>query len=352
MWLYILRKISSALLTMLVAVTLICSIIYLAPVDPARLTFGQTANNATLQKKRASLGLDQPLYIQLTQYLADLLPVQYIDTTDPRLKNYQYVALASFAGRMLIVKLPYLRQSYQSGRPVAQLLYEAIPRTLILAFVAFIPALLLGIALGIVAALYRGSVFDHLAVVTAVLGYSLPSYIAAVLTALLFGYYLAPYTGLNLQGNLFAIDSYGTEYIAWNNLILPALALAMRPLGLITQLTRTALLEVLAEDYIRTARSKGLAPRVVLLKHALRPALNPLVTASTGWFAGLLTGSFFIESVFNYNGVGWLTVNALSNFDTPVVLGGVLFSVLVFSVFSMFADVLYVLIDPRVRIGA
>ncbi|HAD12706.1 MAG TPA: ABC transporter permease, partial [Saprospirales bacterium] len=135
------------------------------------------------------------------------------------------------------------------------------------------------------------------------------------------------------------------------NLILPALALGVRPVALITQLTRSTMLDVLSQDYVRTARAKGLSEKTVMIKHALRNALNPLISAVSGWFAALLTGAFFVESVFNFKGLGDVTVQALLNFDIPVVLGSVLFASIVFIAVNIFTDLLYGWVDPRVRAG-
>jgi len=134
------------------------------------------------------------------------------------------------------------------------------------------------------------------------------------------------------------------------NLILPAITLGIRPLAIITQLTRSAMLDVLDQDYIRTAYAKGLSRRAVIIKHALRNALNPVVTAITGWFAELLAGAFFVEYIFGWNGIGKITVDALEKLDYPVVMGAVLVSACIFIVINMLADILYAVVDPRVRL--
>jgi ABC-type dipeptide/oligopeptide/nickel transport system permease component len=134
------------------------------------------------------------------------------------------------------------------------------------------------------------------------------------------------------------------------NLILPAITLGIRPLAIITQLTRSAMLEVLQQDYIRTAQAKGLSQRTVLWRHALPNALNPVITAITGWFAELLAGAFFIEYIFGWQGIGKLTVDALEKLDFPVVMGSVLLSATFFILVNILADILYGVIDPRVRV--
>jgi peptide/nickel transport system permease protein len=270
--------------------------------------------------------------------------------TEERTKKYSFARFFPLGSEnWLVFKYPYLRESYQSGRKVSDILLEAIPKTGILALASMGLATILGIFLGVVASLKQNSWFDNVSVVLSVLGYSLPSYVAGILLALLFGYVFADYTGLNVQGSLIELDDLGEEHLVWKNLILPAIAIGLRPVAIITQLTRSSMLEVLSQDYIRTAKAKGLSYYVVVVRHALRNALNPVVTAVSGWFASLLAGAFFVESVFNFKGIGDVMVTALLNFDIPVVLGAVLFTAAIFVVVNLLADVLYALFDPRVR---
>jgi peptide/nickel transport system permease protein len=330
-------------------VTLISSIIYLAPVDPASLTFGQRSDTESVEIKRAALGLDQPLYVQLLWYLRDISPISIYENTAANQSIYNYTKILPFGEKVLVVKSPYLRTSYQSGRSVKAILAQAIPQTAFLAISALLIATFLGILLGVFAAVKHNTWFDNTAVVTSVFGYSVPSYVTAIILAFVFGYLLADYTGLNITGSLIEINDLGEEYYAWQNLILPAIALGIRPVAIITQLTRSAMLDVLSQDYIRTAKSKGLSQSVVILKHALRNALNPVATAVSGWFGALLAGSFFVESVFSYKGLGYETVQALLTFDIPVILACVLFTAIVFVIVNILTDLLYAILDPTVR---
>lgn len=351
MLLYLLRRLAYGLLVLVLVVATITSIVFLAPVDPAQLTFGQRSDVSTVQAKTAELGLDQPLYVQLGRYLGDLSPVSVLAATRENERKYRFVRLLPLsAGNYLVLKKPYLRESYQTGRPVAEILADAIPVTALLAIVALLLATILGIGFGVIAALRPHTGWDHFISVISVFGYSLPTYVAAMLLVLVFGYALGDWTGLNIQGSLYVLDDFGDWRFQGRNLILPALALGLRPVALITQLTRSAMLEVLAQDYVRTARAKGLPARRVILRHALRNALNPIVSAISGWFAALLTGAFFVENVFNYKGLGDATVNALLNFDIPVVLGCVLFTSATFVIINLIADLLYAWLDPRIRI--
>ena len=348
---YIIRRMLYGIAVMTLVVLIITSIIYLAPVDPTRLTFGQRSDNATVKAKKKELGLDQPLYFQLLLYLNDVSPLSIHANTAENKEKYHFARLLVTGENVLVVKKPHLRESYQSGRKVSEILGDAIPQTAILALFAMLIATVIGIGLGVIASLKPGSWFDTSAIVASVVGYSLPSYIVAMILALTLGYWFADWTGLNIQGSLFELDDFGDEKIVWKNLILPALALGIRPVALIQQLTRSTMLDILSMDYIRTAKAKGLQPRTVIIKHALRNALNPVTTAISGWFAGLLAGAFFVESVFAYNGLGQITVTALLNFDIPVVLGCVLFTALVFVVMNIVVDVLYGVLDPRIRLG-
>lgn len=348
----VLKRLLYGSAVMVLVVIIITSIIYLAPVDPTRLTFGQRSDNATVKAKRKELGLDQPLYVQLGMYINDVSPLSIYTHSSENQEKYQYIRLFSGQDKALVLKFPYLRESFQSGRPVTDILKMAIPQTAILALAAMLIATVLGIILGIIAALRPNSWFDTSSIIASVMGYSLPSYIVAMALALIFGYWLADWTGLNIQGSLFELNDFGDEQIIWKNLILPAVALGLRPVALIMQLTRSTMLDILSMDYIRTAKAKGLGYKTVVVKHALRNALNPVTTAISGWFAGLLAGAFFVESVFAYNGLGQVTVNALLNFDIPVVLGCVLFTALVFVLMNIVVDILYALLDPRIRLGS
>lgn len=347
---YLLQRILSGFAVLFAVILIITSIIYLAPVDPTQLTFGQRADAETIDQKREELGLDQPLYVQLGLYIADVMPLSIHANTKKAQAKYSYIKLLPLGNKALVLKKPYLRESYQTGRLVTTILAEAIPKTIILAFCAILLATIIGIFLGVVAAVKQNSWLDNSAVVGSVLGYSLPSYVTAIVLALVFGYLLADYTGLQIKGSIIELDDFGDEQYVWKNLILPTIALGIRPIAIITQLTRSAMLDVLAQDYVRTAKAKGLSPTKVIIRHAFRNALNPVVTAISGWFAALLAGAFFVENVFSFKGLGDVTVTALLNFDIPVVLGAVLFTACVFVVINVLVDLVYVLLDPRVRL--
>ena len=348
---YLLKRLLYGVPVLLMVTTLVSSIIYVSNVDAAELTFGQRLDSASLALKRQELHLDAPLYRQVGYYLADVSPIATVTLDERARENYRYIPLfGTGENRALVLKRPYLGRSYQSNRRVWDILAETVPRTAVLALLAILIATGIGIVLGVVAALRRDSWVDHLAVVLSVLGYSLPSYVAAMILALIFAYYLGDATGLELSGGLVGINDFGDDEIRWRNVILPALALGIRPVGIVTQLTRSSMLDVLRQDYIRTATAKGLRWRTTVVRHALRNALNPVLTAVTGWFAALLAGAFFVEKVFNYDGLGMATITALQTFDIPVVLGAVLFVAAVFVTVNIVVDLLYAVLDPRVRL--
>ena len=230
-------------------------------------------------------------------------------------------------------------------------LLEALPGTLLLAIAAMFFATVIGLLLGIIAAVKRDTWIDGSAIFTSIIGISAPSFFMAIVIAYLFGIVLHNYTGLSLTGSWFDIDEItGKRYLTLQNLILPAITLGIRPLAIITQLTRSSMLDVMNQDYIRTAYAKGLSKKRVIFRHALPNALNPVITAITGWFAELLAGAFFVEYIFGWKGIGKITVDALEKLDYPVVMGSVLFSAAIFVVINILADILYGVIDPRVRL--
>ncbi|MBL0146455.1 MAG: ABC transporter permease [Chitinophagaceae bacterium] len=316
--------------------------------DPARMIVGQTGDKKTMDNIRKDLYLDQPKWKQFVLYLNDVSPVCFHSKADIEKKKLNGFFMGG--DTKFGIKFPYLRKSYQTKKDVGTMLMEALPGTLLLAFAAMLFATFFGILLGVIAAIKKGTWMDTSAVFSSIIGISAPSFFMAILIAYFFRVVLHQYTGLNLTGSWFDIDEVtGEKYITIKNLILPAFTLGIRPLAIITQLTRSAMLDVLNQDYIRTAYAKGLSKKQVIFKHALRNALNPVITAITGWFAELLAGAFFIEYIFGWKGIGKLTVDALEKLDYPVVMGAVLFSASIFIVINMLADVLYRVVDPRIK---
>ena len=227
---------------------------------------------------------------------------------------------------------------------------EALPGTAMLALAAMAFASVTGILLGVIAAVKKDSWMDTTAIFSSILGISAPSFFMGIIIAWVFGFLLSRYTGLQMVGSWFDINELtGERYLTLRNLLLPAVTLGIRPLAIITQLTRSSMLDTLGQDYIRTAYAKGLSRRVVIGKHALRNALNPVITAITGWFAELLAGAFFVEYIFGWKGIGKVTVDALEKLDFPVVMGSVLISSGFFILINMLADIIYRVMDPRIN---
>jgi len=347
---FLLRKTGYGLLVLLGVVTLVFFLFNVLPGDPARLTLGQRADVSSLENVRKELHLDQPVGMQFLLYLNDLSPLGLHDTAEAR-ANFSYLPILQLnAGKVLLLKAPYLRRSYQGKKPVWDMLLEALPGTLLLAAAAMVFATIVGIGLGILAAVKQNTWLDTGSVFASVLGISAPSFFAGIVLAYLFGFLLSDYTGLHMTGSLYDIDPFRGRMLNFRNLILPALTLGIRPLAIIVQLTRSAMLDVLHQDYIRTARAKGLAQPAILFRHALPNALNPVLTAVTGWFAELLAGAFFVEYIFGWKGIGKITVEALDKYDFPVVMGAILFTAGIFVLVNILADLLYGAIDPRIRL--
>ena len=345
---YLLKKITYSSFVLL-GVVVIVFFLFQGFGDPARLILGQTGDSATLQNIRRELALDQSKWKQFALYLNDVSPIcihSSKEITDKQLNGFFIGNDAKKIG----LKIPYLRRSYQTKKAVGAVLFEALPGTIILALAAMFIATFLGILLGVLAAVKQNTWMDTSAIFTSVLGISAPSFFMGIILAYLFGFVLHNSTGLQMTGSLFEIDPFNGKQLQLKNLILPAITLGIRPLAIITQLTRSAMLDTLDQDYIRTAYAKGLSKTVVVFQHALRNALNPVVTAITGWFAELLAGAFFVEYIFGWKGIGKVTVDALEKLDFPVVMGSVLITASFFILVNILADILYGWIDPRISV--
>ncbi len=319
------------------------------PGDPVAMMAGQRTDVSTREAITRELGLDQPLPVQLGYYLNDLSPVSIHRDTESNEKNYEYKKLFKVNDKVVVVKYPYLRRSFQTNKKVSEIIIENLEGTFWLAFAAMLFATVFGILFGMIASVKPNSFLDHSTISLSVLGISAPPFVMGALIAMVFGYYLSDYTGLNTSGQLWEDDLNGRKLVL-KNLILPAFTLGLRPLAIIIQLTRSSMLDVLSQDYIRTARAKGLRYYKIILKHALKNALNPVITAVSGWLASLMAGAFFIEYIFNWKGIGSVTIDAVYKLDFPVVMGTTLFVALVFIVVNICVDILYAAIDPRVRL--
>lgn len=352
---YIIRKLLYGLAVLWGVATLVFFLFNILPGDPAQMMLGQRADKESVDAIREELGLNQSLGKQYVDYLNDLVPISLYDVSEGEEKLEMigsYARLATVGTTAIVLKAPYLRMSYQSKRKVSNILGEAFPNTLLLAFVSISIAFILGLAIGILTAILNTNFLNKLTLFITTIGMSLPSFFAAILMAWIFGFLLEDVTGLSMTGSLYTVDEYGRgEYLTLSNLILPALTLGMRPLAVVVELTRTSLLEAMSMDYVRTAKAKGLRPWRVICVHALRNALNPVVTAISGWFASLLAGAVFIEYVFDWKGIGVVVVDALEKYDFPVIMGAVLLIAVMLIIVNLIVDIIYGIIDPRVRVN-
>jgi len=354
---YSLIRLMYGILVLFGVITLIFFLFNVLPGDPARMMLGQRADISSVEAINRDLGRDKPLAVQYFDFLNDVSPLSFHNISDNTSAFYfdpsfypSALQLVNIGEITIVLKKPFLRRSYQSKRPVSEILSEAFIPTMVLATVAMIAATILGIILGIFSALHKDGWFDRISLIVSILGMSLPSFFAAILIAWLFAYVLADYTGLSMFGSLYTVDDFGRgEYIDLKNLILPAFTLAIRPLAIITELTRSSMLDVLSQDYIRTARAKGLNTYRIISRHAMKNALNPVVTAVSGWFASLMAGAVFVEYIFDWKGVGVVIVDGLEKYDFPVVMGAVLFISVLLIIINIFADLVYGILDPRIR---
>lgn len=353
---FITKRLLSGFLVMFGVIVVIFLLFNVLPVNSARMTLGQRADVSSVKAIEKEFRLNLPWYHRLALYFNDISPLSVNNLTDADAPSYlnpdeiSFTPLISLGNLSIVAKPPYLGKSFQTRRKVSEVLGEKMYPTFILALSAMLMASVIGIVLGVIAALKQYSFWDNAILVMSTFGISQPSYFSGIILAMVFGYYLSDWTHLNVRGSLTDINYLGETVTIWKNLWLPMLALGVRPIAIITQLTRSAMLDVLSQDYIRTAKAKGLSYYTVVFKHGLRNAMNPVVTSISGWLAALLTGAFFIEKVFDYKGLGLQTIESLLSFDFPVVMGSVLFVAFVFVVMNIFTDILYSVLDPRVTI--
>ena len=284
-------------------------LLYVVPGDPAKAILGERADSVTVMSVRTELGLDKPLYVQYFTYIEK--------------------ALRGNIGK-----------SYVSNRDVLKTILEKIPATFILALTSLIIASILGVFFGVVSAVKQNSFLDRILMLFSLSGISIPQFALGLIMILIFGVVL----------NLLPISGYISDG-GIQNLILPAFTLALRPLAIISRITRASMLDVLRADYIRTAKSKGVPDKVIIIKHTLRNALNPIITTLSQILAATLGGAFFVEYIFNWHGIGQLAIESIMKLDFPMIQGTVLFTAVIFVFVNFLTDVLYAFIDPKVRLG-
>ena len=355
---FIIKKIFYSFFVLFGVLSLVFFLFSVLPGDPARMMLDQREDADQIKVINKKYAFDRPIFDQYILYVNDVSPVSiHYESSEAftSLSNnkYKYIKLLPFKNYSLVLKLPYLRDSFVSvGTPVTTIILRTFKTTFVLALSSIILALFLGIILGVISAIFKNSFIDKIILFISVLGMSLPSFFSAIIIAWVFGFLLHNYTGLNMTGSLYAVDDYGRgSFIQIKNLILPAITLGIRPLSVIIQLCRNSLLDVLSQDYIRTAYAKGLNNFIVIFKHALKNALNPVITAVSGWFASMLAGAVFVEYIFGWNGIGKEIVDALNKMDLPVVMGAILFIAFLFVIINIIVDIIYAWLDPRIRMN-
>jgi ABC-type dipeptide/oligopeptide/nickel transport system permease component len=300
---FLIRRLLLAIPTLAGVLVVVFLLLYVAPGDPVQEMVGERADAETIARLRRELRLDDPLYVQFGHYAGGVLRGD-------------------------------LGTSYITGRPILRDIAERFPKTLLLAATAMVLAATVGISIGVVSARWPGGWLDRISLGAAYLGISFPVYWVGLLFILLFAVTLRwlPPSG------------YGSvEY-----LVLPALALGSRSIAFLARVTRSSMLEVLGSDFVRTARAKGLAERAVVVRHALRNALIPVITVLGLDFGYYLTGSILTETIFSWPGLGRYVVNAISRRDLPAIQGSVLFLSVVFVAVNLITDLAYAKADPRV----
>lgn len=312
---YIIRRLGQTVVTTFIVITLIFFLVHLLPGDPAMTILGGMTAQPTeeqVQMVRERLGLNLPLHVQYLNYLKGLAQGD-------------------------------LGTSLVSNRPVITDIMLRVPRTLQIAVPALILATLVGIPLGIYAARNRGRLADLMVSMSSVAAFSLPSFVSGLLLVIVFSVYLQ---WLPSSGWVSPTDNF-TGFLS--RIILPTIALAVAPTGLVMRMMRSSMLEQLGQDYVTTARAKGLVEKIVVYGHVLRNSLTPVVT-SLGLQAGFLfTGSVIVENVFNWPGIGNMLLDSVLNRDYPVIQGMVLLVALSFVLINLITDLTYGLIDPRIR---
>lgn len=311
---YLVRRLIVAAGAILGVVTLVFLSLHFTPGDPVEMLIPAeatgSAGKALVQQIRVRYGFDRPLYAQYALYLRRLAALD-------------------------------LGASIRTGRPVAVDLRQRYPATFVLAVTSLFIAAAIGIPVGVVSALRPNSVTDTVIMTAALIGVSIPSFWSGLLLMLLFSLKLGWLPASGWTVGLWSWDSL-------RHLIMPAVTLGIEPAGILARLVRSAMLDVLREDYIRTARAKGLTGRAVVYRHALRNAFIPVITVLGLLFGGLLAGAVIVETVFAWPGIGRYIVFGITGKDFPVVQGGVLFIALVFVIANLLVDLLYALLDPRI----
>lgn len=303
---YLIKRILLALGVIFAISAITFFVLNIVPGDPVRIMVGEMADDATIERIREQMGLNDPIMVQYVRWLGDMLHGDF-------------------------------GTSYTQGKPVATLMGSAFLTTLRLAGFAYLFALALGLTVGVVSAVNHGKVIDRALMSLSIFGISAPVFWVAVIFQIVFA--------LNLKW--FPLSGIKT----WTAFVLPVVALGVRYAASIARVTRTSMLDVLSQDFMRTAEAKGVRKWAVILRHGLRNALIPIITIAGTQLGEILTGSILIESIFMMPGMGKLLLDAINARDLPLIQGGVMYIALICVVVYLVVDLLYAVVDPRIRLG-
>ena len=301
---FTLKRLLYLILVLIGVSFLVCLLLYMTPGDPVRMMLGESSTPEAQAELRAELGLDDPFLVQYGRYMANIVFHQDLGT------------------------------SYSTGRPVLESILEVFPNTVTLATASIVIAIVLGTFLGIISAVKQNSLLDNAVMVLALIGTSAPIFWIGILMILLF----------SVQLNWLPPSGFGS----FKQLIMPAVALGMQSTAVVARMTRSSMLEVIRQDYVKTARAKGQKEFVVIMRHVFRNALIPVITVVGLQFGTLLGGAMLTEIVFSIPGVGRLMIEAIKQRDFPIVQGSVLFVAACFSLVNLAVDLLYAVVEPKV----
>lgn len=301
---FTLKRLLYLILVLIGVSFLVCLLLYMTPGDPVRMMLGESSTPEAQAELRAELGLDDPFLVQYGRYMANIVFHQDLGT------------------------------SYSTGRPVLESILEVFPNTVTLATASIVIAIVLGTFLGIISAVKQNSLLDNAVMVLALIGTSAPIFWIGILMILLF----------SVQLNWLPPSGFGS----FKQLIMPAVTLGMQSTAVVARMTRSSMLEVIRQDYVKTARAKGQKEFVVIMRHVFRNALIPVITVVGLQFGTLLGGAMLTEIVFSIPGVGRLMIEAIKQRDFPIVQGSVLFVAACFSLVNLAVDLLYAVVDPKV----
>ena len=312
-------KFFNILITLFGVVTVIFFLFQVLPGDPARMMMDQNEDQEQLKIINQKYGFNEPVIKQYLYYLNDLSIISIHSKNFNKInflsnEKYSFITLLDLKNSTLVLKAPYLRESYQRrGVKVSSIILNTFPNTVVLAISSILIATLLGLLFGIISAFYKETFIDNSIQIFSTIGMSMPSFLSSIIFAWIFGFVLSDYTNLNMTGSLFELDDFGNNYsLKLKNLILPSIVLGIRPIAVISMMMRNSLIDTLKKNYVITAYAKGLSKTKVILNHCIKNSLNPVITALSGWFASLLAGSVFVEYIFGWNGLGREIVNSLN----------------------------------------